>query len=142
MFDLMSLKSAVIAAFGAAFLLLLVSGYNGTRKVTKTWAEKERGWLKGEGAFFVRKGCVSCHSISSLGINSAKLGPDLSDAVVDVERRFGKSIEEFLNNPTGTMSVVLTDRIPLTEAEKREAVGRMKLAYRRKLELQGQAAEP
>ena len=40
------------------------------------------------------------------------------------------------------MSVVLTTRIPLTEAEKREAVERLKLAFRRKLELQRQAAKP
>ncbi|HEX5085530.1 MAG TPA: hypothetical protein VFY40_26130 [Blastocatellia bacterium] len=69
-----------------------------------------------------------------MGIESAKIGPDLSDAAVDVERRFGKTLEEFLNNPTGMMSIVLTTRIPLTEAEKREAVELLKLAYRRKQE--------
>lgn len=40
------------------------------------------------------------------------------------------------------MGIVLTTRIPLTEAEKREAVERLKLAYRRKLELQGYAVKP
>jgi hypothetical protein len=134
------LKLAVVAALGLTLLLLLVTGYNGTRNAPKTRAEKEREWLKGEGAFFVRKGCVRCHSISSMGVESAKIGPDLSDAEVDVERRYGKTLEEFLNNPSGTMGIVLTTRIPLTEAEKREAVERLKLAYRRKLESQGRAA--
>jgi cytochrome c2 len=107
--------------------------------LTKERAEKERQWLMGEGAFFVRKGCVRCHSIGSMGIDAAKIGPDLSDAVVDVERRFGKSLEEFLNNPTGTMSVVLMTRIPLTDEEKREAIETLKIAYQRKLERQAQA---
>ena len=142
MFGLKPLKLAVIAAFGTALLLLLVAGYNRARDASETRAEKKREWLKGEGAFFVRKGCVHCHSISSLGIESAKIGPDLSDAAVDVERRFGKTLEEFLNSPTGTMSIVLTSRIPLTEEEKREAVELLKLAYQRKREMQGQAAKP
>jgi len=76
--------------------------------------------------------------ISSLGVESAKLGPDLSDAAVDVERRFGKSLEEFLNNPTGAMSIVLSTRIPLTDEEKREAIETLKIAYQRKLERQAQ----
>jgi cytochrome c2 len=138
-FDSKLLKLAIIVAFGLALLLMFVAGYSRARNASKTWAEKERQWLKGEGAFFVRKGCIRCHSISSLDINAAKIGPDLSDAVVDVERRFGKTLEEFLNNPTGTMSVVLMTRIPLTDEEKREAIETLKIAYQRKLERQAQA---
>jgi len=73
-----------------------------------------------------------------LGAESAKIGPDLSDAAGDVERRFGKTLEEFLNNPTGTMSIVLTTRIPLTEEAKREAIETLKIAYQCKLERQAQ----
>jgi hypothetical protein len=40
------------------------------------------------------------------------------------------------------MSIVLTSRIPLTEAEKREAADLLKLAYQRKQERQSQAAKP
>ena len=67
-----------------------------------------------------------------------RIGPDLSDAVVDVERRFGKTLEEFLNNPTGTMSIVLATRIPLTNEEKRKAIETLKIAYQRELERQAQ----
>lgn len=141
MFDSKLLKLAIIVAFGAAILLIVVAGYSRSRNAAKVWAEKEREWLKGEGAFFVRKGCVRCHSISSMGIESVKIGPDLSEARVDVERRFGKTLEEFMNNPTGTMSIVLTTRIPLSEAERREAVDLLKLAYQRKQEKQSQAAK-
>ncbi len=98
-------------------------------------AEKERQMLTGEGAFFVKKGCFICHSVSTFGIESAaKIGPDLSDAVVDVQSRFGKTLEDFLTNPTGTMSVVLATQIPLTDSERREAVEKLKVAYQKKTE--------
>ena len=95
--------------------------------------EKEKQMMSGEGAFFVTHRCFVCHSVSTLGIESAaKIGPDLSDAVADVQSRFGRTLEDFLANPTGTMSVVLATQIQLTDAEKREAVGKLKLAYQKK----------
>ncbi|HEX6187396.1 MAG TPA: hypothetical protein VFZ40_04900, partial [Pyrinomonadaceae bacterium] len=95
----------------------------------------------GEGAFFVKKGCFVCHSVSTLGVESAsKIGPDLSEAVTDVPSRFGKQLEDFLNNPTGTMAVVLSTQIILSPEEKREAVEKLKIAYQKKLEQQAQAA--
>ncbi len=98
-------------------------------------AEKERQMLTGEGAFFVKKGCFICHSISTLGIESAtKIGPDLSEAVVDVQSRFGKTLEDFLAKPTGTMSLVLATQIQLTDAERREAIEKLKIAYQKKSE--------
>ena len=91
--------------------------------------------LEGEGAFFVKKGCFICHSVSSLDIESAaKIGPDLAEAVVDVQSRFGKTLEDFLASPTGTMSVVLATQIQLTDEEKREVVEKLKIAYQRKQE--------
>jgi hypothetical protein len=88
----------------------------------------------GAGAFFVKHRCTGCHSVSSLGIKAGQMGPDLSDAVVDAPRRLCRSLDEFL--PTGTMALVLSSRILLTEAEKREALEALKLAYQRKLEQQ------
>jgi cytochrome c2 len=103
--------------------------------------EKEKRMLEGEGAFFVKKGCFVCHSVSTLGVESAsKIGPDLSEAVTDVPSRFGKQLEDFLNNPTGTMAVVLSTQIILSPEEKREAVEKLKIAHQKKLEQQAQAA--
>jgi cytochrome c2 len=98
--------------------------------------EKERQMLEGEGAFFVKKGCFVCHSVSALGVDGSKIGPDLSEAVVDVQSRFGKTLEDFLNNPTGTMAVVLSTQIQLSEEDKQEAVAKLKLAYQKKSEPQ------
>ena len=115
-------------------LAVIVGGVGNLRHAESAKTVKEREWLKGEGAFFVRKTCVSCHSISSLGIKAGNVGPDLSEAVADTERRFGKTIEQFLDEPTGTMSIVLSTKIPLNEVEKREAVRVLRIAYQRKLE--------
>jgi cytochrome c2 len=105
-------------------------------------AEKERQMLAGEGAFFVKKGCFICHSVSTLGIESAsKIGPDLSEAVTDVQSRFGKTLEDFLANPTGTMGVVLAAQIHLTDEEKREAIEKLRVAYQRKQEQKAQPAK-
>ncbi len=100
-------------------------------------AEKERQMLEGEGAFFVKKGCFICHSVSSFGIESAtKIGPDLALAQTDVQSRFGRTLEDFLAQPTGTMAVVLATQIRLTPDEKREAIEKLKIAYQKKQEQQ------
>jgi cytochrome c1 len=105
-------------------------------------AEKEKQMLTGEGAFFVKKGCFICHSVSSFDITAAAaIGPDLSFAVTDVQSRFGKTLEDFLTNPTGTMAVVLTTQIQLTPEERKEAVEKLKIAYQKKMEKQAQAAD-
>jgi hypothetical protein len=102
--------------------------------------EKERQMMTGEGAFFVKKGCFICHDVSALGIESAaKIGPDLSIAVTDVQSRFGRTLEDFLANPTGTMAVVLSTQIHLSNEERAEAIQKLRLAYERK---QRQAAAP
>jgi hypothetical protein len=98
--------------------------------------------LAGEGAFFVKKGCFICHSVNSLGIDTAaKIGPDLSNAVTDVQSRFGRTLEDFLMAPTGTMSVVLSTQIQLTDEEKREAVEKLKIAFQRLQEQQSQPTQ-
>lgn len=103
--------------------------------------ERERQMLTGEGAFFVKKGCFICHDVSTLGIESAaKIGPDLANAYADVQSRFGKTLEDFLMNPTGTMAVVLSTQIQLTDAEKREAIEKLKLAYQKTLEQSASAS--
>lgn len=116
-------------------------GVKFTEQQTAEEAEKEKRMLEGEGAFFVQKGCFVCHSVSTLGVESAsKIGPDLSEAVTDVQSRFGKQLEDFLNNPTGTMAVVLSTQIILSPEEKREAVEKLKIAYQKKIEQQTQSA--
>ena len=78
-----------------------------------------------------------CHSVSTLDVEAAaQIGPDLSLAVEDVQARFGRSLEDFLARPTGTMDVVLATMIPLTPEERREAVEKLKLAHELKKKVQ------
>jgi cbb3-type cytochrome oxidase cytochrome c subunit len=92
--------------------------------------EAEHRMATGPGGWFVKTGCFVCHSISALGVKSpAQIGPDLSIAVEDVQSRFGRTIDDFLKAPTGTMSVVLSRQIILTPEEKAIAVQKLREAF-------------
>jgi cytochrome c2 len=117
-------------------------GFKLAESQTPEEAEREKQMLTGEGSFFVKKGCFACHSVSAFDIKSASdIGPDLSFAVSDVQSRFGKTLEDFLASPTGTMAVVLSTQIHLTDEEKQEAVAKLKSAYEKKVAAQAQAAD-
>jgi hypothetical protein len=78
----------------------------------------------------VKTGCFVCHSISALGVRSpAQIGPDLSTAVEDTQSRFGRTVDDFLREPTGTMAVVLSRQIVLTPGEKAVAVEKLREAF-------------
>lgn len=83
------------------------------------------------GEWFKQSGCTACHSMSVYNVwNLTAVGPDLSAAVDDVPRRFGVSLDEFLQAPTGTMAMVLSTRIPLTPEQRLLAIDKLKEAYR------------
>ncbi len=105
--------------------------------------EKEQRMSTGPGAAFVKKGCFVCHDVSSLGIESAaKIGPDLAQAYTDVQSRFGRTLEDFLLNPTGTMSVVLATQIQLTREERLQFVETLKAAFQKRQELEAKQSKP
>lgn len=109
---------------------------------TKEELEKEERMMKGPGAFFVQKNCFVCHSVSTLGIEAAaQIGPDLALAVEDVQSRFGRTLDDFLARPTGTMEVVLSTMINLTDEERREAIEKLRLAYELKQKEQKQKSK-
>ncbi len=84
----------------------------------------------GPGAWFVETGCFVCHSISALGVRSpAQIGPDLSTAVEDTQKRFGMTVDDFIMNPTGTMSVVLSRQIVLDTAQRKVAIQKLRDAF-------------
>lgn len=84
----------------------------------------------GPGGWFVETGCFACHSVSVYGVKSySQMGPDLSLAVEDVEQRFGRKIDDFWNEPSGTMTMVLTQLIKLSPEEKALGLQKLKAAY-------------
>jgi cytochrome c2 len=107
-----------------------IPGHNFRDLPTPEEREREARMMSGPGSFFVRKNCFVCHSVSTLGIDAAaQIGPDLALAVEDVPARFGRTLEDFLARPTGTMDVVLSTMITLTPEEKQEAAQKLRMAY-------------
>jgi cytochrome c2 len=124
-------KAPVPAAF--------IPGVPRTDPQTAEEKEAEQRMKEGPGAWFVKTGCFVCHSISALGVKSpAGIGPDLSNAVEDVQSRFGRTLDDFLREPTGTMAVVLSRQIVLTPEEKQIAIQKIREAF---AEYQKQKAE-
>ena len=108
----------------------LVPGAPRTDPQTEEEREQERQMREGPGAWFVKTGCFVCHSISAYGVKSpAQIGPDLSTAVDDVQTRFGRTLDDFLKEPTGTMQVVLSRQIVLSPEEKAVAVEKLREAF-------------
>lgn len=107
-----------------------VAGVPRTDPQTPEEMESEQRMKTGPGAWFVSTGCFVCHSIAALGVKSpAQIGPDLSTAVEDVQSRFGRTIDDFLAAPTGTMSVVLSRQIILTPEQKQIAIQKLREAF-------------
>ena len=107
-----------------------VAGTPRTDPVTEEEALAEQRMKTGPGAWFVSTGCFVCHSISVFGVKSpAQIGPDLSNAVEDVQSRFGRTLDDFLAAPTGTMAVVLSRQIVLTPEQKQVAIQKLREAF-------------
>ncbi len=105
--------------------------------------EDEKRMLTGPGAWFVKTGCFVCHNVSALGVKSpAQIGPDLSIAVEDVQSRFGRTVDDFLRAPTGTMSVVLSRQIVLTPEQREVAIQKVREAYAEHQRLEAAAKAP
>ncbi len=107
-----------------------VAGVPRTDPQTPEEIAEEQRMKTGPGAWFVTTGCSTCHSISVYGVKSpSNIGPDLSIAVEDVQSRFGRTVDAFLDAPTGTMSVVLSRQIVLTPEQKQIAVQKLREAF-------------
>jgi cytochrome c551/c552 len=107
-----------------------VAGTPRTDPMTADEREADRRMREGPGAWFVKTGCFVCHSVEALGVKSpAQIGPDLSTAVEDVQTRFGRTLDDFLREPTGTMQVVLSRQIVLNTEEKAVALAKLREAF-------------
>ena len=98
--------------------------------LTQAQADQIEQARAGPGGWFVEKGCFGCHHVSVYGVKSfAAIGPDLSTAEEDVEKRFGKKLEDFWKAPVGTMMIVRSQLIKMTPEEEAEALTRLRKAY-------------
>jgi cytochrome c2 len=118
----------------------------GEPRADRRTPEEAADWQRmeaGPGAWFVKTGCTACHAVASLGVTSpSQIGPDLSPAVAEVRNRFGRSIEEFLAAPTGTMAVVLSRQIVLGGEQRAAAVEQLRAAFAEYQRQQAPARSP
>ncbi len=120
-----------------------VPGAPRTEPQTAEERAAEERMRTGPGAWFVQTGCFVCHSITAFGVESpAQIGPDLSIAVTDVQSRFGRTVDDFFMNPTGTMSVVLSRQIVLTPEQRRVAIGKLREAFAEYERLKASGQDP
>lgn len=64
-----------------------------------------------------QKGCVACHAVSEIGLEGPPTGPDLSHVYSIMEGKHGKTMEEFLAEPTSAVMATVLGENPLTEEE-------------------------
>ena len=128
--DAQALAMLVLSWRKAAVPASFVPGAPRTDPQTAEEKDAELRMKEGPGARFVKTGCFVCHSISALGVKSpAQIGPDLSTAVEDVQSRFGRTLDDFIKAPSGTMQVVLSRQIVLSPEEKAVAVSKLREAF-------------
>jgi len=128
--DAQALATLILSWRKAPVPASFVAGVPRTDPQTEEQKEQARRMLEGPGSWFVKTGCFVCHSIGALGVKSpAQIGPDLSTAVEDVQSRFGRTIDDFLAAPSGTMSVVLSRQIVLTPEQEQVAVQKLREAF-------------
>ena len=74
------------------------------------------------------KGCLGCHAVDKLGLDGGATGPDLSKAFTEVEGKHGKSLDEFLKEPTSAVMSGVIGGSPLTDEERTQVLDMLKQA--------------
>ncbi|MDP4162458.1 MAG: cytochrome C [Bacillota bacterium] len=75
-----------------------------------------------------KRGCLGCHSVGSLGLKGGQVGPDLSQAFVNVEGKHGIPIQEFLKKPTSAVMSGVLGKNPLTDDQRKQVLELLKKA--------------
>ncbi len=126
-------------AFGAAYL-------PGTPAEDLPSAEEQLAETRlrsGRGGWFAQAGCAVCHSVAVLGMTSpTPIGPDLSTAADDTQKRFGVTLERYLATPSGTMAAVLSRQILLSPAQREAAAQHLRQAFREYQRIEAEGGTP
>ncbi|MEH6904519.1 cytochrome C [Neobacillus drentensis] len=143
---IISFVICAILGFGLGYLVFdVIMGDSGkqpqvaqtsTTEKTETAAAKEESTdakeattvSASEDNILNKKGCLGCHSVEALNIKGGAVGPDLSQAFVNVEGKHGKPIEEFLKAPTSAVMSGVIGKNPLTDEERTQVLDLLKQA--------------
>lgn len=133
---------SVAVGFGIAFLISPAGGWGdgGTTSeqpsssqsaedpATAPPEQGESVAMSEEEQLFTKLNCLSCHAVSSLDLSGGATGPDLSQAFTTVEGKHGKTLEEFLKEPTSMVMSGVIDSNPLSDEEIEQVVTALKKA--------------
>jgi cytochrome c551/c552 len=97
-------------------------------KEESTESKEETTVAANEDNILNKKGCLGCHSVEALNIQGGAVGPDLSQSFANVEGKHGKSIDEFLKEPTSAVMSGVIAKSPLTDEERTQVLDLLKQA--------------
>jgi mono/diheme cytochrome c family protein len=99
---------------------------------TKVAADSSAGSAKvaadPAGDIFVKRNCISCHSVSALGVKGGQIGPDLSTIYDNMESKHGVKLEDFLKKPNSAVMAGVIGSNPLTDDELKAVIAALKTA--------------
>lgn len=106
-------------------LALLVAGAAACAPVRTSEAQAATTEAVPGGEWFKQTGCTDCHSVSAYKMwNVAAVGPDLSLAVEDVPKRFGRTLEDFqIDRAAANRQAVTARRPPALRAAAASSIG-------------------
>ena len=132
--------------FILAFVLAFAGGYlffnKGETSELKTATDKESATTEtakddenepeeqasAEFEILNRNTCLSCHAVSSLGIEGGITGPDLSVAYEGIEGKHGVDLDSFLKEPTSAVMSGVIEGAPLSDDDRAAIVEVLKKA--------------
>jgi cytochrome c551/c552 len=125
---IISFVISALLGFGLGYLVFDVIMGDSDKQPQVAQTETNGTAAANEDNILNKKGCLGCHSVEALNIQGGAVGPDLSQSFANVEGKHGKSIDEFLKEPTSAvMSGVIADN-PLTDEERTQVLDLLKQA--------------
>ncbi|HEX5564675.1 MAG TPA: c-type cytochrome [Sporosarcina sp.] len=123
---------AFLLAFGGGYLYFSQGGKDQKQQTTQQGASTETGkeqvekeevaTVPAEAEVMSNNSCLSCHAVSSMGVEGGTTGPDLSNAYKDIEGKHGKDLDSFLQEPTSAVMSGVIGGSPLSEEDRAEIV--------------------
>ncbi|AOV09007.1 hypothetical protein BI350_00565 [Sporosarcina ureilytica] len=101
---------------------------NTTSKVDEEEESEPEELSSAEFEIFNTNSCLSCHAVSSLGLEGGTTGPDLSKSYADIEGKHGVDLDSFLQEPTSAVMTGVIEGSPLSDEDRAEIVELLKKA--------------
>ena len=91
-------------------------------------ASKDVSSVPAEAEALMNNSCLSCHAVSSMGLEGGTTGPDLSNVFTNIEGKHGKDLDAFLQEPTTAVMSGVISGSPLSDDDRDEIINFLKKA--------------